>query len=142
MKIGKPQSSKERIILALDVDDLEEAEKLVIELKDYVGYFKIGLQLFTSYGFSAIKTIKDNGGKVTLGTVEADQQALLSNNWFKWFDKFVNALVKPSSLIGNSGVPVLKPEIDQLLIEYKLVKDTFLSKNVFIVDNKKIKKLK
>ena len=64
MKIKKPQSSKERIILALDVDDLDKAEQLVIELKDYVGYFKIGLQLFTSYGLSAIKTIKDNGGKV------------------------------------------------------------------------------
>lgn len=86
--------------------------------------------------------LKDNGGKVTLGTVEANQQALLSNNWFKWFDKFINALTKPSSLIGNNGLPILKPEIDQLLIEYKSVKDTFLSKNVFIVDNKKIKKLK
>lgn len=64
MKVTKPINSKERIILALDVDDLSEAEKLVIELKDYVGYFKIGWQLFTSYGFSAIKMVKDNGGKV------------------------------------------------------------------------------
>jgi orotidine-5'-phosphate decarboxylase len=64
MKIGKPGTVNERIILALDVDDLDEAEKLVVELKDYVGYFKVGLQLFTSYGFSAIKMIKDHGGKV------------------------------------------------------------------------------
>jgi len=64
MKISKPLDAKDRIVLALDVDDLEEAEKLVIELKDYVGYFKIGLQLFTSYGLSAIKMIRDNGGKV------------------------------------------------------------------------------
>lgn len=64
MKITKPATAKERIILALDVDDLNEAEKLVIELKDYVGYFKVGLQLFTSYGFSAIKMIRDHGGKV------------------------------------------------------------------------------
>ncbi|MFA7658072.1 MAG: orotidine-5'-phosphate decarboxylase [Candidatus Gastranaerophilaceae bacterium] len=64
MKVTKPTEAKERIILALDVDDLEEAEKLVVELKDYVGFFKVGLQLFTSYGFSAIKMIRDNGGKV------------------------------------------------------------------------------
>lgn len=64
MKITKPTSAKDRIILALDVDNLAEAEKLVVELKDYVGYFKIGLQLFTSYGLSAIKMIRDNGGLV------------------------------------------------------------------------------
>lgn len=64
MKIIKPNTTKERIILALDVDDLGEAEKLVVELKDYVGFFKVGLQLFTSYGFSAIKMIRDHGGKV------------------------------------------------------------------------------
>lgn len=64
MKIAKPNTVNERIILALDVDNLDEAEKLVVELKDYVGYFKVGLQLFTSYGFSAIKMIKDHGGKV------------------------------------------------------------------------------
>src|SRR5574344_154510 len=56
--------AKERIILALDVDDLEEARNLVSTLKDYVGYFKVGLPLFTSHGFDAINMIKDLGGKV------------------------------------------------------------------------------
>lgn len=64
MKVTKPTTAQERIILALDVDDLSEAEKLVVELKDYVGYFKIGLQLFTSYGLSAIKMVRDHGAKV------------------------------------------------------------------------------
>lgn len=64
MKVTKPINAKDRIILALDVDDLDEAEKLVVELKDYVGYFKLGLQLFTSYGFSAIKMIRDHGARV------------------------------------------------------------------------------
>lgn len=64
MKISKPTSAHDRIILALDVDNLDEAEKLVIELKDYVGYFKIGLQLFTSYGLSAIEMVKKHGAKV------------------------------------------------------------------------------
>lgn len=64
MKVTKPLEAKDRIILALDVDNLDEAEKLVVELRDYVGYFKVGLQLFTSFGLSAIKMIRDNGGKV------------------------------------------------------------------------------
>lgn len=41
---------KEKIVLALDVDSLEEAKKLILELKDYVGVFKIGLQLYTKNG--------------------------------------------------------------------------------------------
>ena len=45
MTIEKPKNPKDRIILALDVDDFDEAKKLVKELKDYVGFFKVGLQL-------------------------------------------------------------------------------------------------
>ncbi len=41
---------KEKIVLALDVDTLEEAKSLILELKDYVGVFKIGLQLYTQNG--------------------------------------------------------------------------------------------
>lgn len=64
MIIAKPTEAKDRIILALDVDSLDEAEKLVQELKDYVGYFKVGLQLFTSCGFNATKMIEENGANV------------------------------------------------------------------------------
>ena len=63
MKFKKPQSAKERIILALDVDTTEEAESLVEELKDYVGYFKVGLQLFSSCGYAPIEMIKKHGAK-------------------------------------------------------------------------------
>ena len=63
MKVLKPQSAKERIILALDVDSIEEAENLVVELKDYVGFFKIGLQLQTS-GYEVSEMIKRHGSKV------------------------------------------------------------------------------
>ena len=39
-------SAKDRIVLALDTDSLEEVERLVKLLKDYVGCFKVGPQLF------------------------------------------------------------------------------------------------
>lgn len=64
MKVNKPATAQERIILALDVDNLEEAARLVVELKDYVGYFKVGLQLLTSCGFEAFDAVRKNGGKI------------------------------------------------------------------------------
>ena len=60
----KSLEAKDRIILALDVDSIEEVEKYVSLLKDYVGYFKVGLQLFTACGFEAVEAIRKNGGKV------------------------------------------------------------------------------
>ena len=53
MQVEKPKTSKDRIVLALDVDTIEEVEYLVKELKDYVGFFKVGLQL---YSFSIFLT--------------------------------------------------------------------------------------
>ena len=64
MTLNKPTDAKDRIILALDVDTLEEVEKLTSLLKDYVGYFKVGLQLYTACGFDAVDIIKKHGGKV------------------------------------------------------------------------------
>lgn len=55
--------AKDKIILALDVDTLPEAEALVDELKDYVGYFKIGLPLIVNYGFEAFRVIENLGAK-------------------------------------------------------------------------------
>ncbi len=54
---------KDRIILALDVDSPEEALKLVKELKDLVGAFKIGMQLYNSIGPSIVSKINLLGGK-------------------------------------------------------------------------------
>lgn len=61
--IDKPLTAKDRIILALDVDNLKEAESLVKELKDYVGYFKIGLPLIVNYGFEAFRLLEEHGAK-------------------------------------------------------------------------------
>ena len=56
--------AKDRLILALDVDTLDEAKALVYELKDYVGIFKVGLQLFTSVGPEIINIIHGEGGRI------------------------------------------------------------------------------
>ena len=42
--------AEDKIIVALDVDDLEKAKSLIEELAPYVGCFKIGLELISSVG--------------------------------------------------------------------------------------------
>jgi len=85
--------------------------------------------------------LKDNNRKVNIGCKTASQQAVLGNHWFDWFDKFVACLIKPNSLIGNLNSPVLKTELEQLLTEYQLKRETFVSDHVYIVDDNKVDKL-
>ena len=59
-------TAKERLVLALDVDDFKKAEELVSELSDYVGAFKIGNQLFTAEGPKVVDMVNKKGGKVFL----------------------------------------------------------------------------
>jgi len=56
----------DRLVLALDVDDDREALGLVAELKDAVGLFKVGHQLFTAYGPDIVRRITASGGRVFL----------------------------------------------------------------------------
>jgi len=57
---------KEKIVLALDVETLEEAKKLVDELNPYVGTFKVGLQLYTGFGNEIIDYIKSKNSNFFL----------------------------------------------------------------------------
>ena len=59
--ISRPKNARDKLVLALDVNTMEEAKSLVTELKDYVGVFKVGLQLYTSVGPDIIKMIQDEG---------------------------------------------------------------------------------
>ena len=57
----------DRLIVALDVDGLDQAEKFVRMLIPVgVKHFKVGLQLFTSVGPAAVEMVHRNGGKVFL----------------------------------------------------------------------------
>ena len=60
------EKARKKLILALDVSDLFQARDLVKELKDSVGLFKVGHQLFTRSGPSAVAMVQDEGGKVFL----------------------------------------------------------------------------
>ena len=64
--VRSPGSMRERLILALDVDDLERVKALVSLLGSKVGMFKVGKQLFTHAGPQAVKLIQSMGGEVFL----------------------------------------------------------------------------
>lgn len=86
--------------------------------------------------------LKDNEQILNLGSKQSSQDAVLGTRFFEWMDKFMNELANPFSLIGNYGAPILRPKINKLIIEYKLLRPDFVSNNVKIVDNGKVKKLK
>jgi len=59
-------AAMDKIIIALDVEKLDDALKLAGLLKEHVGAFKIGKQLFTRYGPEAVRMIHECGGRVFL----------------------------------------------------------------------------
>ena len=61
-----PASPKDRIIFALDVEHFHEALHWATLLKDRVGIFKVGKQLFTHSGPKVIDMICQKGQKVFL----------------------------------------------------------------------------
>jgi orotidine-5'-phosphate decarboxylase len=54
------KTAKDYIIFPLDVSDVSDAIQLINELKNYVGIFKIGLQLYLNAGVNIIDYIKNN----------------------------------------------------------------------------------
>lgn len=55
--------ARDRIILPVDVPSLDAAEPLVELLRDHVGVFKIGLELYTATGPESVRRIQALGGK-------------------------------------------------------------------------------
>ncbi len=59
-------AKKPELIVALDVDNLEDAERLVKSLRPAVELFKVGSQLYTAFGPKAVQMIGHLGGRVFL----------------------------------------------------------------------------
>jgi orotidine-5'-phosphate decarboxylase len=63
---SRPDGIRNRLIFALDVDSLPEAEALVERLAREVGVFKVGKQLFLSAGPEVVRMIQRHGADVFL----------------------------------------------------------------------------
>jgi len=59
-------NAKDKLIVALDVDSAARALDLFARLRDIVGMFKIGFQLFTAAGPDIVRQIVAKGGRVFL----------------------------------------------------------------------------
>ena len=57
---------KDKIIFALDVDHFADAQRWVNLLKNHIGLFKVGKQLFTHAGPKVVDMIRQKGQKVFL----------------------------------------------------------------------------
>ena len=55
-----------KLIAALDVATVEQARRLVVQLRDVVGMFKVGSQLFTAAGPELVREIVNGGNQVFL----------------------------------------------------------------------------
>ncbi|HEX3143855.1 MAG TPA: orotidine-5'-phosphate decarboxylase, partial [Pyrinomonadaceae bacterium] len=58
--------TKDKLIVALDVDDAKRALELYEMLRDCVGTFKIGMQLFTAAGPEIVRRIVSRGSGLFL----------------------------------------------------------------------------
>lgn len=61
---GDGRATPDRLVLALDVDDLVQARRLAHELRPWFGVAKIGLELFTAAGPEAVGALLEEGYQV------------------------------------------------------------------------------
>jgi len=73
------ENPRDRICVALDTSDLNSVRILVETLTKYVGFFKIGFELFTGFGPTAVTMVRDMGGKIFLDLKYHDIPATVSN---------------------------------------------------------------
>jgi orotidine-5'-phosphate decarboxylase len=59
-----PEELRQKLCLALDVDDLVAANRLARDLKGHFGVVKVGLELFTAVGPDVIGAMNDYGYRV------------------------------------------------------------------------------
>lgn len=57
---------KDRLAFALDVDNLDDARAWVDRLRDHVGVFKVGLELFVRFGPAAVDVVRSKDARCFL----------------------------------------------------------------------------
>jgi orotidine-5'-phosphate decarboxylase len=60
------EEARKKIIFALDVESMAQAEQWAELLAPHVGMFKIGKQLFTACGPDVVRMVRERGGEVFL----------------------------------------------------------------------------
>jgi len=58
--------TENKVIIALDLSDLEKMRKAVEELSPHTGFFKVGLEMFVLFGPDIVKEVVEKKGRVML----------------------------------------------------------------------------
>ena len=72
-------AAKDRLIVALDVSSVDQAQKLIEELGDSVGVYKIGLELLFSGGFKLASELVACGARVFIDAKLLDASATVDS---------------------------------------------------------------
>jgi orotidine-5'-phosphate decarboxylase len=64
LSAGAPDEVRARLALALDVDDIVEAQRLARELRPWFGVAKVGLELYSAAGPEAVEVLVGDGFEV------------------------------------------------------------------------------
>jgi orotidine-5'-phosphate decarboxylase len=107
---GAPSKLRDRLALALDVDDLVEASRLARELRPWFGVAKIGLELFSAAGPDAVLSISEEGYRVFLDLKLHDIPTTVGRA-----SRVLGALgVSYLTMHASGGVPMLRAGVDGL----------------------------
>lgn len=135
---------KERIIFPLDVSSKEEALIWVERLKDLVGIFKIGFELFTSCGPQIVEEVRNKGAKKVfldlklydIPKVISNTVKIISNLEIDWvtvhtlsgFEALKRAVESAYNNLKIIGVTILtsldRADLMELGFNSELVRDT------------------
>lgn len=92
------------------------------------------------YG-NILLNLRDNQSILTLGSRDADEEAVLGSTFMDWMDELVSNLLGSNGpgFIDGTGAPVTPaPKLAETLMKYSQLRERFLSKQVRIPKNKSI----
>ena len=99
---------RDRLAIALDVDDLVEARRLVRDVAPYFGVAKVGLELFSAVGPDAVSQLIELGMKVFLDVKLHDIPTTVGNA-----ARVIGSLgASYLTLHAFGGVPMLRAGVD------------------------------
>jgi orotidine-5'-phosphate decarboxylase len=128
----------EKIIVALDVPTQTEALNLVRDLSPEIGFFKIGLQLYTAEGPEIVRAVLASGAKVFLDLKLHD----IPNTVAKTVEAAGKLSVKMLTIHLNGGSEMIRAAVDARSNDISILGVTVLTsaderllKEIGIADN-------
>lgn len=128
-----------------DSSDLVEFKALCYDYNTQI--FKDSEKLSIGYKFNSLDihedamifNFKDQNTLLKIGDDKAEEGMILGTSFFEWFNEFLQTL--GNGFIGNSGAPiVMNPILMQKVLEFQSLYQTkFLSQNMYLSKNFKIK---